>query len=264
MNDTTTETATFTPPARAYPQPSDASVLWRIARRGALESLRDRTTLLMGLIFTLALPLGMVLGIIRPLAEEHTAGAQEAVGTVIALYLLLAGLLPSNAAVGIAAGGFAGEKEKGNLTPLLASPASNLAIFGGKILAAVLPALLFSTIGEALYLLEIALFVGANWLALLPPVLTLSMVALVPAFSVLGATVASLISSRVRTFNAAQNISSLLVTPVTVVLFTITLQISAWGSVALIVSVAAIIALDLALIWLGATTWRREEVLARQ
>ena len=52
------------------------------------------------------------------------------------------------AAVGIASGQFAGEKERGILTPLLASPASNVAIFGGKVLGAIIPPLSYSLVAE--------------------------------------------------------------------------------------------------------------------
>ena len=109
--------------------PSDVRLLLLIARRGALESLRDRMTVIMSLFFALAFPTFLVLTAVRPLAGNHSS----AVGAGMAVYFLIIGLMPTTSAVGIASGQFAGEKEQGNLAPLLASPASNVAIYGGKV-----------------------------------------------------------------------------------------------------------------------------------
>lgn len=243
----------------AYAPPGDLRATLLIARRAALESLRDRTTLLISAFFSLALPLLWVLLAIRPAA----GGPQRDLGVLMAIYLLTVGLLPATAASSVASGQFAGEKEQGNLAPLLASPASNRAIFGGKVLGAVLPALLYSAIAIASYLAEIALLVGPAKLRLLPPALSLAMVALVPVVAVFAALVASLISSRVRTFQAAQNVSSLLLLPVLFGFFFLAGKMSDWGAPALFACVDALALADLALLLMAAATWRREEVLAR-
>src|SRR6185437_2804069 len=115
--------------------PSPLLTTWRIARRAAVESLHDRTTYTMSLIFAVVLPLGVVIGLLRPesLAAD-TAAKAASLGTAMGVYVLIVGLGPSSGAMNIAAGVFAGEKEKGNLAPLLATPASNLSIFAGKVL----------------------------------------------------------------------------------------------------------------------------------
>src|SRR4051794_31039355 len=121
---------TPSPPAR----PREWRSLWLIAQRGALESLRDRMTLILSLFFALVFPAFMVLTIIRSQVAVAVAnGAAGALGNTLAIYLLTIGLLPTSGAIGVACGQFAGEKEQGSLAPLLASPASNGAIFGGKI-----------------------------------------------------------------------------------------------------------------------------------
>jgi ABC-2 type transport system permease protein len=236
-----------------------------IARRAARDSLRDRATLLTSLFFALLLPAGLVFAAIRPIAAGvHTAQDQHTLGAVLATYLLFVGLLPSSAAVGIAAGQFAGEREQGSLTPLLASPAANAAIFGGKVLGAVLPAILFSIVACAGYLGEVAAVTGAETLRLLPPALTVAMLLLVPAYAIFAAGIASLISSRVRTFNSAQQISGLAILPVMFALFGLTFKMQDWGAGGLFIAVGAVLALDVVLIVLSGGTWRREEALARQ
>jgi ABC-type Na+ efflux pump permease subunit len=251
------------PAARAFTPPSDARATLLIARRAALESLRDRTTLISSAVFSLGLPLLWVLLVIRPVAQSsHTAPA--ALGSLITIYLLIVGLLPTSASTGVAAGQFAGEKEQGNLAPLLASPASNMAIFGGKILGAVLPALVYAAIAEISYLIEIAAFTGVDTLRLLQPALALAMVALVPVIAIFGAAVAAVISSRVRTYQTAQTLASLALLPVFFVFFAVTTQLQSWGALALLAGVAVFAAADVALIAFAAATWRREEVLAKR
>lgn len=248
---------------RAVTLPSNIHVTLLIARRAALESLRDRATLISSAIFCLALPILWVLLVIRPAAQAaqiSTAG----LGSLMTIYLLIVGLLPTSAATGVAAGQFAGEKEQGNLAPLLASPASNAAIFGGKVLGAVLPALIYSVIAEVSYLIEVAVFLGPDKLRLLQPALSVAMVALVPVIAVFGAAVAAVISSRVRTYQTAQTLSGLALLPVFFGFFGLTAQLQSWGALAVLAGIAAIALVDVALIAIAAMTWRREEVLAKR
>jgi ABC-type Na+ efflux pump permease subunit len=239
--------------------PGDLHTASLIARRAALESLRDRTTLLMSAIFSLALPILWVLLAIRPAAS---GGLTSGLGAVIAIYLLTVGLLPATASASVAAGQFAGEKEQGNLAPLLASPASNRAIFAGKVMGAVLPAVLYAVIAEISYLVEIAVVVNPRALRLIPAPFALAMLALVPAVAIFGAVVASLISSRVRTFQAAQNLASLVLLPILFAFFALAAKMQDWGALGLIGGVDAVVAADVVLLMVAAATWRREEVLA--
>jgi ABC-type transport system involved in multi-copper enzyme maturation permease subunit len=249
------------PPAR----PREWRSLWLIAQRGALESLHDRMTLVLSLFFALIFPAFMVLTIIRSqVAVAVASGEAAAVGKTLAIYVLTIGLLPTSGAIGVACGQFAGEKEQGSLAPLLASPASNGAIFGGKILGSILPTMLFSVIAEGVYLGGLALVSGADKLRLLPVALSLTMLALVPAVAIFTAAVASLISSRVRTFNSAQQLAGIVLLPFWALVFGLMLKLQDWGIGGLLAVVAGLFALDVALTALAAVTWRREEVLANR
>ena len=250
--------------ARDVAWPGDLRTTWLIARRGAIESLRDHLTQGVSVVFSLAIPFVLVMLVVRPLVHRSGAEAAGAVGTAIASYLLVVGLMPSSGSIGIAAGMFAGEKEQGSLLPLLASPASNRAIFAGKVLGAVIPSLLYAAVAVTTYLAEVWLLFGWQTLRLLPLALSIAMVALVPANAVLGAAVASLVSSRVRTYQIAQMLSGLAVFPVTGILFGLAIQMQRWEPIYLFVAVAVLVALDALLVVIGAATWRREEVMARR
>ncbi len=240
--------------------PGDMAALWLIARRAAVESLNDRLTRLMNTLFALVAPVALVAFVIRPLSTLDASF----LASQLPFYLLVIGLMPAVGAVGIAAGQFAGERERGVLTPILASPASNLAIFGGKVLGSILPPLAYALIAVTVYLAGLAVVLGPSALATLPVGLSVAMVLLVPAVTCLAASVGTLVSSRVRTYNAAQQVAGILLIPMWAGLFALAFRLDAWGNAGLIVAVGGMVLLDAALIAAGARTWRREEVLSQR
>lgn len=251
-------------PADDLVRPNDLQTTWLIARRGAVESLRDRMTVGVSAIWALVIPFLIVLLVIRPQASQVDAATGGTLGILVAIYLLVVGLMPASGAIGIASGLFAGEKEQGSLLPLLATPASNRAIFAGKVLGAVLPALVYAGLAEISYLTEVWLLVGGTMLGRLPLAVSLAMLALVPADAVLGAVVASLVSSRVRTYQSAQMLTSLALVPIMGALFGLAMQMQRWGSWSLAIAVGGIVVLDVLLVVVSAATWQREEVMARR
>jgi hypothetical protein len=90
------------------------------------------------------------------------------------------------------------------------------------------------------------------------------MLALVPASALFGASVASLISSRVRTYNAAQQLTGLALLPFWGILMTTVFNLSNWGAWGLLGLVIGLLATDAGLTLLAAATWRREEALAQR
>jgi ABC-type Na+ efflux pump permease subunit len=237
---------------------------WLIAWRAAIEALRDRLSLLMGVGFAVVLPVLVVVVVVGPLGSTPPAEGEPSLGDMLAFYLLGVGLLPTISAIGIASGQFAGEKERGILTPLLASPASNMAIFGGKVLGAIIPPLVYAVVGECVYALTLTVVLGPPVLGLMPVSLSLTMLLLVPGVACFAASVASLISSRVRTFNAAQQVGGVVLMPVWGVVFALAAKLSDWGPLGMIGALAGLLLLDGVLTALAAATWRREEVLAQR
>jgi ABC-type Na+ efflux pump permease subunit len=235
---------------------------WLIARRAALEALHDRLTMLLSLCFAVVLPVGLLMLVVLPISRDTGPDTESTVAGLLAFYLLLVGLMPAVSAVGIASGQFAGEKERGVLTPLLASPASNVAIFGGKVLGAILPPLLYAVLAECVYATSIVVLLGPQRLQLLPLWLAISLIALIPAVACFAAIVASLVSSRVRTYNAAQQLGGLVLMPVWGVFLGLGAKLSDWGPVSLIAAVVVLFLVDGVLTVVAGVTWRREEVLS--
>ncbi len=249
--------------ARAtYKKANTLHITWLIARRQMLEAIQDRSTLMTSGIFLIVQTV-LVLISVGPALQDHTIVGLERAGFLMAFYLLFVGLMPATPAIGIASGVFAGDKERGCLTPLLVTPASNTAILTGKILGAVLPALAYAVIGILIYFTEIALLFGVDKLALLPFGLSILIVLLIPGIVLFGVALACVISSRVRTFQSAQNFSSLILVVLWIGLFGLLFLQTILGLWAFAFAVAGVYVIAVLFIMLSAVTWRREEVMAR-
>jgi len=257
-----TETQSYTAHT-TYNKASAQQITWLIARRQIGEAVRDRSTLIMSGFF-LAFQTVLVLISVGPALGDHTQNGLSNAGGLLAFFLLFVGLMPATPAIGIASGVFAGDKERGSLTPLLVTPASNTAIFTGKVLGAILPALAYAAIGILVYFAEISLLYGPDKLALFPIGFSVLIVLLIPAIVLFGTALASVISSRVRTFQSAQNYSSIILVVLWLGLGALFFLARAWGLWAFASAVIGVYVIAVLLIVVSAATWRREEVMARQ
>lgn len=247
-------------PTTTYRPNAMLPTIWLIARRQMREAMRTRTRVVT-LTFSLVLLTGMVWFTLGPIVAVPHPGSFA--GTMIALYLSYVGLLNSQSSIGVAAGVFVGDKERGSLVPLLVTPVSNSALFAGKLLGAVLPALLYTMLGVVAYFAELVLFFQPHVLSLVPVLLAVLVLLLTVAFAVFGAVLASVISSRVSTFQTAQTYSSLMTSVLWIGFFVLVFNAASWGLWVFSLAVAGIYVLDVLLLIFSAATWRREEVMAK-
>jgi len=113
----------------------------------------------------------------------------------------------------VGADSFVGERERKTLEALLYSPATDMELFLGKVLAAVIPAISLSWLTYIVYIIVVnaasyGLF-NRIWFPL--PTWWPMMFWLTPAFAVLGVSATVLISSRVKTFMEAYQLTGSLV-----------------------------------------------------
>lgn len=245
----------------SYTPLSTPTTVWLIAHRQMIEALRKRSSLI---TFGISLVINTFIIWNTIQLQNQSLDGQQRIGNTLAYLLLFVALLNAQPAVGIAAGVFAGDKERGCLLPLLATPTSNVALIAGKVLGAVIPALLYTLGGIAFYLLEIALLLGPATLLLMPLGLSLAVLAFIPGLLIFAATVASIISSRVTTFQSAQTYSSLITTGLWIIFGVLILLASLFSFWIFVLAVPTIYILDSQLIILTVRTWQREEVMARQ
>jgi ABC-type Na+ efflux pump permease subunit len=113
----------------------------------------------------------------------------------------------------VGADSFVGERERKTMEALLYSPATDMELFLGKVLAAVIPAIALSWLTYLVYIIivNVASFnlFGRIWFPL--PTWWPLMFWLTPAFAVLGISATVMISARVKTFMEAYQLSGSLV-----------------------------------------------------
>jgi ABC-type Na+ efflux pump permease subunit len=216
--------------------------IWAIARKDLMEVKQNKAAwgpaIAVPLIFAIVLPLLFILipqfipveDLQRELGDIDALlkNLPPAVGVIFigleleqmfVLYMtafMLAPLfliMPLMFASVVGSDSFVGERERKTLEALLYSPATDMELFLGKVLAAVIPAIGLSWLTYLVYIIvvNVASFnmFGHIWFPL--PAWWPLMFWLTPAFAVLGISATVLISSRVKTFMEAYQLSASLV-----------------------------------------------------
>jgi ABC-type Na+ efflux pump permease subunit len=165
----------------------------------------------------------------------------------------------------VGADSFVGERERKTLEALLYSPTTDMELFLGKVLAAVIPAISLSWLTYIVYIIVInvasyGLF-HRIWFPL--PTWWPLMFWLTPAFALLGISATVMISSRVKTFMEAYQLTGSLVVLVLALVIgqaTGVLYLGA-GTVMLVGTLIWII--DVILIYLGIRNFKRSMLIAK-
>ena len=190
--------------------------------------------------------------------HEYTQGL---VGTAFSnIFLLLSMIVPST----IAAYSIIGEKNSHTLEPLLATPVRRWQLLAGKMLAALLPAVLVTWVSGGLFIAELAILTDANvvshvvtggWLILF--------IAGTPLLGLIAVAVMTAISSRVNDTRTAQQLSIWAVVPIVgIILGELSGQFELTVLVAVIATVV-LIPLAILLTWGAAQLFQRETILTR-
>jgi hypothetical protein len=174
-------------------------------------------------------------------------------------------ILPTMTASIIAAGSFAGEKERRTLEALLYTPTTDQELILGKMLAALVPAVLVELGGFVLYSVVVN---AASWRTMgaifFPNLMWIVMILwLAPAAAGLGLASMVLVSTKVNTFQDAYQLGSLVVLPLMLLIL---------GQIAGVIYLSAGFAflaglvlwlIDAGVLWFAARTFQRGEIIAR-
>lgn len=184
---------------------------------------------------------------------------------IVNQFLLLYIMMPLAIPIAIAAYSIVGEKTTRSLEPLLATPIKTWELMVGKSAAAAIPAVAativcFIIFAIALRLMNISEAVRAS---LLGPTWWIGILVAGPLMAVASVILALMVSSRVNDPRAAEQISSVLIVPVMMLifgqlagLFTINVQVMLFFSLALLV-------VDVAMVLISARLFQRETILTR-
>jgi ABC-type Na+ efflux pump permease subunit len=195
-----------------------------------------------------------------PMDDPKAAAAQAALLNTSLLYFLI---LPVVIPVTLGVYSVVGEKEQGTLEPLLATPISDLELFLGKSVVAVIPSLILTWAVFGLFLTAISFLFGG-----LPRPITslpwlLSIFVLSPLLSLFAALVAMIISSRSADSRAAYQFASLAVIPSIIPLIVYSVRLTAVDLKFVGIEGGILLVLDAILLFLGIKIFQREGILTR-
>ncbi len=180
-------------------------------------------------------------------------------------FLLFFMMMPLIIPTTIAAYSIVGEKTTRSLEPLLATPITTEELLIGKAAAASLPAIVVGWASFIVFTLLIPV-TGASkavQLYVLTPTWLMGVFAVGPLMAIAAVNLAIFISSRVNDPRTAEQISMVLLVPILAIMF---------GQIAgklvinfrlMLIFIAALIAADIALIFLGVKMFQRETILTR-
>lgn len=165
----------------------------------------------------------------------------------------------------IAADSFAGEKERNTMEALLATPLTDAELLLGKILVSFIPGMGITILGFILYTATVDLLTVKRFgMYILPTVPWIVMIfVLAPAISLLGIGVSVIISSKVKGFREAQQLSALLVLPVLALLLGQATGYLILGNRVMILLAAVILVIDAVIFGFGLRLFQREKILSQ-
>lgn len=179
-------------------------------------------------------------------------------------FSLLLLLVPIVAAMALATHAVIGEKQSKALEPILATPISTLELLAAKTITPFLFALGLSWAAAACYILGAAVFgePGVSR-AVAGMRFFLTFVVLGPLVELASLLIAVIVSSRASDPRSAQQISALMILPVTAVFVAQLMGVIVVGTTAIALGSLACLILNVVLFWVGVQVFQRESILTR-
>lgn len=173
-------------------------------------------------------------------------------------------MVPIVGAMSLATHAVIGEKQARSLEPLLATPISTAELLAAKVATPFLFALTLSWSAATLYVAGAVAFGEPGvWRALLGPRFVLMFVVVGPLVELSSLLLSVIVSSRASDPRSAQQITALLILPVTALFVAQLMGVFVVGSVFLLFGAAGFLILNGLLLWVGVQVFQRESILTR-
>ena len=157
-----------------------------------------------------------------------------------------------------------GEKQSKALEPLLATPITTLELLAAKTLTPFVFALALTWVAVALYVTGIAALAEPGvWRAVLGIRTLLLFVVLGPLVELATLQISVIVSSRATDPRSAQQLSSLVILPITAVFVAQLMGAFIISPAAIVLAALGCAVVNALLMWLGVVTFRRETILTR-
>ena len=179
-------------------------------------------------------------------------------------FALLLLLVPVVGATALATHAVIGEKQSKALEPLLATPISTIELLAAKTLTPFVFALGLTWLAAALYVGGILLAGEPGvWRTVLGPRTIVLFVLVGPLVELATLQVSVIVSSRASDPRSAQQLTSLLILPITVVFIAQLMGSFVVGTSALLAGAIVLALLNVTLLWAGVRVFARETILTR-
>ncbi len=231
-----------------------------ITRREIRDSFRDWR--IMTPIFALTLIFPALMNFTAQLATNWVAKYDAAIvgERLIPFLLMVVGFFPISFSLVIALETFVGEKERNSIEPLLSMPVTDLELYIGKMLAALIVPLTASYLGIAVYLIGLKFSINYTpdfWLAV-------QMFLLTTAEGLVMVSGAVVISSQTTSVRAANLLASFIIIPMALLLQVESVLLF-WGEyLVLWLIILAMLVVDVILVRMGVRIFNREEILGKE
>jgi uncharacterized membrane protein SpoIIM required for sporulation/ABC-type transport system involved in multi-copper enzyme maturation permease subunit len=231
-----------------------------VTRREVRDSFRDWRIMTPIFVLTLVFPLlaNSMTGLFVRFFESN--GAAPLIDNFLPLLPMIVGFFPVSISLVIALETFVGEKERRSLEPLLSTPLTNTELYVGKALASMIPPLLASYVGIAIYLGGLV-FGTQQWRP--EPELILQIVVLTTAQALIMVTGAVVVSSQTTSTRASNLLASFIIIPISMLVMLESFIMVTNNRYVLWYIVAGLIVADIMLFGMGARLFNREELLGR-
>lgn len=231
-----------------------------VARREIRDSFRDWRILIPIILLTVFFPALMNFTARRLTAFVEQYGAEIIATQLIPFLLLVVGFFPMSFSLVIALETFVGERERKSLEPLLATPLTDFQLYVGKMLAALVPPLMASYLGMAVYM--IGLYSSLRWLP--TPQLFIQSILITTAQGLIMVAAAVVVSSQTTSVRAANLLASFIIVPMALL---IQAEAAAmfWGNhVGLWWLILALFIAALILMRMGLSIFNREQLMGNE
>lgn len=185
-----------------------------ITRREVKDQFRDWRIIFPIIILTLIFPGLMNFTARAAVRFVSNYGAPLVADRLIPFLLMIVGFFPISVSLVIALESFVGEKERHSIEPLLSSPLSDIQLYLGKLMAAIVTPLLASYLGISVYLFGVNRQIG--WVAEPELILQILLLTTVQAFVMVSAAV--VISAQTTSVRAANLLASFIIIPMAILI----------------------------------------------
>jgi uncharacterized membrane protein SpoIIM required for sporulation/ABC-type transport system involved in multi-copper enzyme maturation permease subunit len=235
-------------------------LVWLVAARELRDQLRDWRIIFPMVILTICLPFLADFGAQAAMNFTSKYGTPLIAERLVPFLLMVVGFFPVTVSLVIALEAFVGEKERGTIEPLLASPLKDWQLYLGKLIASTATPLATSYMGIIVYMIGLFLrhipFPDANRM-----VQTLTLTTIQAFLMVSGAI---LISTQATSVRAANLMASFVVIPIALLIQGESVLLF-WGNAQLLwLAVGGVAVLTLLLIRVGLAHFQREALLGRE